>query len=113
MSLCMSRDPALYLDDIRESCERIRQYTSGLSFAEFARDTKTIDAVARNLEVIGEAVKNLPTDFRERHPEINWRKIAGLRDMLIHAYFGLDLEIVWDIIVHKIPELRQKLPPLD
>lgn len=65
--------------------------------------------MVRNLEVIGEAVKNLPDEARARHPEIEWRKIASLRDMLIHAYFDVDLEIVWDVVTNKIPDLQAKL----
>lgn len=105
----MSRDPELYLDDIRESGERIARYVEGMDFDSFAGDTKTVDAVIRNLEVIGEAVKNLPDDIRARHPTIEWRRIAGLRDMLIHAYFGVDLEIVWDVATNKVPDLRARL----
>jgi uncharacterized protein with HEPN domain len=75
----MSRDPTLYLQDIQKSCQKILSYTHEMSFAAFAADTKTIDAVARNLEVIGEAVKRLPTSWRQRHAHVEWRKIAGLR----------------------------------
>jgi uncharacterized protein with HEPN domain len=95
----MSRDPSLYLDDIGESCRRIVSYTSGMSLAEFASDPKTLDAVARNLEVIGEAVKRLPTEWKERRQDV------GLRDLLIHAYFGIDVEILWDIVENKVPVL--------
>jgi uncharacterized protein with HEPN domain len=101
----MSRDPSLYLDDISESCRRIVSYTSDMSFVEFASDSKTVDAVVRNLEVIGEAVKRLPTGWRESRQQIDWRKITGLRDLLIHAYFGIDIEIVWDIVLNKVPVL--------
>jgi uncharacterized protein with HEPN domain len=97
----MSRDPTLYLQDIQEGCQKILAYTRDMSFAEFAADAKTIDAVARNLEVIREAVKRLPAEWRRSHTDIEWRKIAGLRDMLIHAYFGVDIEILWDVAQNK------------
>ena len=87
----MPRDSDVYLDDILTSIGRIRDYTSGLSRAAFARDQKTIDAVVRNLEIVGEAVKNLSNELRERAPEVEWSKIAGLRDVLIHAYASIDL----------------------
>jgi len=105
----MSRDPTLYLQDIQESCRKIRSYTDGMTFATFAADARTIDAVARNLEIIGEAVKRLPADWRRRHADIEWRKIAGLRDMLIHAYFGVDAEILWDVARNKVPELGEQV----
>ncbi len=101
----MSRDPRLYLEDIRESCAKIERYTHGLSFESFRADEKTVDAVLRNLTVIGEAVKHLPDDLRNRYPEVEWRKIAGLRDIVVHEYFGIDEDILWDIIQNKIPEL--------
>lgn len=105
----MSRDLRLFVEDIRSSCRKIMAYTGGLEFSGFATDAKTVDAVVRNLQVIGEAVKQLPPEWRQKHPKIDWRKIAGLRDILVHAYFGVDVEIVWDIAHHKVPELLGEL----
>ena len=94
----MPRDSRVYLEDILGAIARIRRYTTGLSKDAFAADDKTVDAVVRNLEVVGEAVKRVPADLRARHPEIEWQKIAGLRDILIHACFGVDVDILWDVI---------------
>lgn len=67
------------------------------------------DGVVRNLEIIGEAVKNIPEDIKRNNPDVEWRKIAGLRDILVHAYFGIDVEVVWDIVKNKVPELKEKI----
>lgn len=103
----MSRDWTLYLDDILESCDKILRYSAGMSLEQFKTDEKTYDAVVRNLEIVGEAAKNIPDAVRAMIPDIEWRKPAGLRDIIAHAYFGIDDSILWDIIQHKIPELKQ------
>jgi uncharacterized protein with HEPN domain len=102
----MPRDYRVSLDDILAASERIQSYTHELTLKDFAADPKTFDAVVRNLEVIGEAVKNLPEDVRARCPQVAWKKIIGLRDVLIHQYFGIDSEILWDIVENKIPSLQ-------
>lgn len=101
------RDERVWLADIVEACERIAQYTSGMDEAAFRADRKTVDAVVRNLEVIGEAVKRLSAATKALSPTIEWKRIAGMRDVLIHAYFGVDEPLLWTIVQQKVPELRR------
>lgn len=108
----MSRDSKVYLEDILGAVQKIQRFTAGMSLAVFSNDLKTVDAVIRNLEVIGEAVKQLPEDVRGKHPGVEWKKIAGLRDILIHEYFGVNIEVVWDIIRHKLASLEQAVRDL-
>ena len=102
----MPRDAKLYLDDIVEACSRIQEYVAGLDFEQFEGDRKTADAVVRNLEVIGEAAGGLPEEVRNMASEVEWRKICGLRNVLIHKYFGVNMEILWDIVQDKVLPLQ-------
>ena len=101
----MSRDEIMYLQDIAESCEKILRFTTGLSKPGLIGDVRTYDAVVRNLEIIGEAAKHISEEMKRQLPEIDWRKAAGLRDMLAHAYFGIDNDILWDVVQNKVPHL--------
>ena len=105
----MSREYRLFLVDMRVSCAKILRYTHGMTLAEFLQDEKTFDAVVRNLEIIGEAAKQIPLDVRARYPEVEWRKIAGLRDVIAHEYFGIDTDILWDVIECRVPVLLEDL----
>ena len=102
----MPRDYRVYLEDMLRSLARIQTLTSGMSYDDFAKDLTKQEAVIRNLEIIGEASKHVPQAVRSTYPEVDWAGIAALRNILIHEYFGIDLEIVWDII-------QNELPPLD
>jgi len=102
----MPRDYRVYLEDIVEAIRKIQFFTSDLSLQTFSSDVKTFDAVIRNLEIIGEAIKRVPEDVRSKYPDVEWRKIAGLRDILAHEYFGVDKEIIWDVIHSKLPVLE-------
>jgi len=98
-----------FLYDIQEAIHRIITYTTSMSYDSFLNDIKTQDAVIQNLQVIGEATKNLSSDFRARYTDIPWKGMAGIRDRLIHHYFGVNLDIVWDIITTDLPELDNQL----
>jgi len=103
----MSRDESLYLGDIQESCEKILRFTKGMTYKEFIHDELHFDAVLRNLEVIGEAVKNISEETRITYPNVKWRKIAGFRDIVAHEYFGVNEETVWDIVKNQVPDLLE------
>ncbi|MFI5397180.1 MAG: DUF86 domain-containing protein [Candidatus Binatia bacterium] len=105
------KDDRVFLAHVRDAISKIELYTEGGREAFFA-DTKTQDAVMRNLEIIGEAVKNLSADLRALHPEIPWTRIAGMRDVLIHDYFGVRLETVWNAVEHRLPELKRYVETL-
>ncbi len=97
------------LGDIREAVRRIRIYTDAMTYDCFLKDIKTQDAVVRNLEIIGEATKNLSIVLREKYPDVSWKGMAGVRDRLIHHYFGVNLDIVWDIVTVELPMLESQL----
>jgi len=101
----VSREVALYLQDIATCAAKVVAYTQGMDFEAFLVDERTYDAVLRNLELIGEAAKHVPEPFRQLHTAIDWRRMAGLRDVLAHAYFGVDDPILWDLIQAKLPAL--------
>lgn len=105
----MPRDYRVSLEDMLVSLARIRTLTSGMSYDEFTEDLTRQEAVIRNLEIIGEASKSVPHEIRSSYPEIDWVRIAGLRDVLIHQYFGIDLEIIWDIVQTKLPNLDTQI----
>jgi uncharacterized protein with HEPN domain len=106
------REPTLLVEDIIESANKILEYTSNLSFQEFTRDSKTIDAVIRNFEIIGEAANRLPEDFKDIHSKIDWHRIRGFRNRIVHDYFGIDYSIVWEIKESFLPNLIRTLKSL-
>ncbi len=107
--LVRSKDYRPFLDDIRKSCEPVLRYTSGFTQEQFLADEKTYDATLRHLIIIGEAAKQIPDEVRDRHPEISWQQIGRFRDHVIHRYFSVKDDIIWDVVVNKVPQLLTAL----
>jgi uncharacterized protein with HEPN domain len=103
------RTPDLLIEDIIDSGFRILDYTKGISFDDFLKDSKTVDAVIRNFEVIGEAANLLREDFKDMYPDIDWHRIRGFRNRIVHDYFGIDYSIVWEIKNNFLPDMINKL----
>ena len=106
------RDPQLLIEDMLESIRRIRRYIDGMDYDGFLADERTCDAVTRNVEIIGEASKQMPEDFKEAHPELPWAQMAGMRNRIVHDYAGVDLAIVWEVARNALPRLQQQLEAL-
>ena len=98
--------------DIRDAALRAQSYTEAMRFDDFVKDSKTQDAVVRNLEIIGEAVKNLSASLRNSNPDVPWKNISGMRDKIIHHYFGLNLEIIWAVVKKELPNLLERISQL-
>ena len=109
----MSREWRLFLADMIEFCERVIQYTDGLTREQFESERKTYDATIRNVELIGEAAKNLPDDVTDRYPDIPWRRIKRTRNILAHVYFGVDNDTLWNIIQNEIRPLLDRLREIE
>jgi len=103
------RDISIFLSHIKESIKLIEEYTNGVTIDKFKSSQEIQDKVFRRLEIIGKAVRNLPDELRKAHPEIEWKKMVGLRDVLIHSYFGIDLDLAWKVIEKDIPDLKTKI----
>ena len=109
-----SRKPTLYLQDIQQACNDISTFTKGMKTAtELQDDRRTYLAVVRCLEIIGEAARQMPKSFKEKHPEFPWRETASLRNVIAHEYFGLDIDIIWDVIQTQIPVLAQQVKKIN
>ncbi|MBU4274797.1 DUF86 domain-containing protein [Patescibacteria group bacterium] len=105
----MRKDPKVFLEHIKESIGEIENYIKNISVDKFADDTKTQDAVIRRIEIIGEAAKNLPSDFKRKNPDIEWREIVSMRNKLIHEYFGIDIDLIWKVVKNDIPKLKKQI----
>ena len=103
------RDFRLYFEDILESTKKIEGYIANLTYDDFVKDNKTIDAVVRNLETIGEAAKQIDEETKKKYDDIPWREIVDFRNRIIHGYFVIDYEIIWQIISKDLPDLKQKV----
>jgi len=103
----MKKDPLVYIDDIRDSIEAINKYSASLTKQDFLNSTEKQDAVYRRLEIIGEAANRLPEEFLKQYPKIPWHKIIGMRNVLIHEYDSIDLDLVWETIQKDIPKLEE------
>ncbi len=105
----MKRNVMLYVKDILENMADAEEFVRDMTYEQFIRDKKTVNAILRSIEVIGEAAKHIPDPERERYPEIPWKEMAGMRDKITHAYFQVDLETVWLVIKERIPEIKPRL----
>jgi len=105
----MKKDPRIFIEHILECIERIEEYVKNLTKDEFFKSTQPQDAVIRRIEIIGEAVKNLPAEVKEKYPDIAWKDMAGMRDILIHGYFGVDLELTWKVAKENVRDLKRKI----
>jgi uncharacterized protein with HEPN domain len=105
----MKKDDSVYLHHILDSIERIEKYTHGVSKNEFLQNGLLQDGVLRQMEIIGEASRNLSSEFRENHSDVQWSQIIGLRNRIVHAYFDIDFEIAWTIVKNDLPYLRQRV----
>jgi uncharacterized protein with HEPN domain len=99
----------MYFEDILTAIDRIFEYTQAYDFTDFKHDYKTVDAVIRNFEIIGEAAKNIPDEIKEQYPDVPWYEMYSLRNRISHAYFGIDYEIIWDIITNYLPENKSQI----
>lgn len=102
----VKREFILYLEDMLQSMNRVEEYPGELDFRKFKMNYLVVDAIIRNFEIIGEASKNIPTDIQEKYPEIPWRKMYGLRNLIAHEYFGIDYEMMWEIAKKNLPQNR-------
>jgi len=105
----MPRGFRLYLEDILASINKIQNYIFDSSFEDFVKEEMKLDAVVRNLQIIGEASRNIPAEIKEKYPDVEWRKISDFRNILAHEYFGIDPEILWDIVANKLEPLHSKI----
>lgn len=103
------RNYRLFVKDIWDSINKIEQFVEGLSFEDFIKDDKTVSAVIRKIEIVGEAAKNIPKSMKQKYPQLNWKGMAGMRNKLIHEYFGVDHEILWKVIKEDIPGIRPSI----
>jgi uncharacterized protein with HEPN domain len=103
------RDPRLFMIDVLNAIDKIERYTAGVTFDQFEANEMVLDAVVRNLEIVGEATRYIPTTLRERYTQIEWSRVVGFRSIVIHAYFAVDVEIVWTIATQRLSELKTVL----
>jgi uncharacterized protein with HEPN domain len=105
----MKKDPLIFIEHVLESIENIESFMRNISKNDFLRNIEKQSAVIRQIEIIGEAIRNLPFEFKEKYPAIAWKEIAGMRDKLVHHYFGIDLNTIWNTVKEDIPLLKEEL----
>jgi len=102
----MKRDYVMFIEDILEAISKIEKYVENYTYVDFAGDAKTVDAVLMNFAILGEAVKHIPEEVKQRYPDVPWKKMAGMRDKLVHEYFGVQLDVIWETIKKDLPQVK-------